>query len=589
MMEREDALMKKLLSLFLTLLLVLPASVPAAAAGERITPTPPDWCPEEEYAVFDGSAAYEKENWEKILLLRETVSEQICYYHTLPEKAKQAYNELFDLAYESPHDPGIIFELGLVELKFWQEEDGKLVSSGSAIGNAKSDAETDQQRYACLLWETRSKLMSRNWPLANRGTFSELLDELTTFPQFSWETLLDSTVIDDQRLQEAREMVYITLDGTFVAPGSVTLYTDLKNPTTELHTAQIRDNRTMVPVRFLAECLGADVTWDEKTQQVTLCRAGDTIVMTLGERLAYRNGSAFEMDTAPYADQGRTYIPLRYMAEFFGQKVEWLPDQRRVVISEDKEAVAPSNLEAWALPMGAMLVKMNRDEPTWFGMLPRTEETTLSGDWRDETHCYPCDRYRGALSRGWGVQSREDLILTVCNMTYGGHNASFQEAAAIANSLTDNEMESPIAQSDEVDAYMWPYTKALSEKWGDRGILCWDLFRMSDLVQWGYTAGYVTYTEALALLEPAATLLCESFSSWDEAYENYLDGYNWWARNNVLGQNVWETERGETYVQMRESEETSYLFDDALFSEGVIPVHGITAQQLLDEAREKNA
>ena len=112
---------------------------------------------------------------------------------------------------------------------------------------------------------------------------------------------------------------------------------------------------------------------------------------------------------------------------------------------------------------------------------------------------------------------------------------------------------------------------------------------MSDLVQWGYTAGYVTYTEALALLEPAATLLCESFSSWDEAYENYLDGYNWWARNNVLGQNVWETERGETYVRMRESEETSYLFDDALFSEGVIPVHGITAQQLLDEAREKNA
>ena len=46
MMEREDALMKKLLSLFLALLLVLPASVPATAAGERITPTPPDWCPE---------------------------------------------------------------------------------------------------------------------------------------------------------------------------------------------------------------------------------------------------------------------------------------------------------------------------------------------------------------------------------------------------------------------------------------------------------------------------------------------------------------------------------------------------------------
>ena len=32
-------------------------------------------------------------------------------------------------------------------------------------------------------------------------------------------------------------------------------------------------------------------------------------------------------------------------------------------------------------------------------------------------------------------------------------------------------------------AYMFPYTKALGEKWGERGILCWDLFRMSNLVQ----------------------------------------------------------------------------------------------------------
>ena len=129
---------------------------------------------------------------------------------------------------------------------------------------------------------------------------------------------------------------------------------------------------------------------------------------------------------------------------------------------------------------------------------------------------------------------------------------------------------------------MFPYTKQLGEKWGDRGILCWDLFRMSSLIQWGYVAGYVTYPEALALLEPAATLLRENFSSWEEAYENYLEGYNWWARNDVLDKDIWETNRGSTY-KMIAADKNYPILDDTLFETGVIPVPGVTAEQLLQE------
>lgn len=82
--------------------------------------------------------------------------------------------------------------------------------------------------------------------------------------------------------------------------------------------------------------------------------------------------------------------------------------------------------------------------------------------------------------------------------------------------------------------------------------------------------------EALALLEPAAQLLRENFSSWDEAYENYLDGYNWWARNNVLGQDVWETDRGRLYREMKADPATAAIFNDSLFQTGVIPVPGLS-------------
>ena len=241
-----------------------------------------------------------------------------------------------------------------------------------------------------------------------------------------------------------------------------------------------------------------------------------------------------------------------------------------------------SNLEAWALAMGAMRAYMDSygagNGSTYFGEVPRRDPmiTDVPGLFR----------YQRELD--WGIHDREELIAVISNMTFHGHNDSFQEAAAIANSLTDAEMEALIAQSSEVDAYMWPYTKALSEKWGDKGILAWDLFRMSNLAQWGYTAGYLTYAEALALVEPAATLLCETFSSWEEAYENYLWGSAWWERIDVealgAGREKSRAEglieplddsvenaayldsfpRGSFYIDLLTDPETAALFDDTL-------------------------
>ena len=166
-------------------------------------------------------------------------------------------------------------------------------------------------------------------------------------------------------------------------------------------------------------------------------------------------------------------------------------------------------------------------------------------------------------------------------MTFYGHNANFLYDVALINSMSAAEYQQVLKNAQGMDTYMFPYTKQLGEKWGDRGILCWDLFRMSNLVQWGYLAGYLTYPEALALLEPAVTLLHDNFKNWDEAYENYLDGYNWWARNNVLGKNVWETYRGEIYQNMKKNEETAALFNNGLFKTPVKGVPNLTAEQLL--------
>lgn len=365
--------------------------------------------------------------------------------------------------------------------------------------------------------------------------------------------------------------------------GQVTLYLDGSPVIAAFEVPpEIKDGRTMIPIRALAEPLGADVGWDQAARQVTLERAGVTIVMTVDSTTAYVNGEAVEMDVAPYITNGRTLIPARYVGEFFGQTVEWDGEKRQVKVTEDKSVVGDSNLERWAIPMGAIQQGLNEGSHRWFAYKRAflVSSYTPNGGFGSK-EVLPVERCRDMLSYAWDIDSREELILTVCSMTYHGHNDSFFEAVELCNSLTPAEYNE-IVSGGGTDAYMFRYTKQLSEKWGDRGILCWDLFRMSSLIQFGYTAGYVTYAEALALLEPAATLLCENFSSWEEAFENYLEGYNWWARNDVLDKNIWETSRGTSYGIIAADKNYNTL-DDSLFETGVIPVPGVTAERLLAE------
>lgn len=81
--------------------------------------------------------------------------------------------------------------------------------------------------------------------------------------------------------------------------------------------------RTMVPVRVLAESFGAEVTFDEEAQTVTIVDGDTTIVMSVGSTEYTINGEAAEaMDTAPViGSDNRTYVPVRFVAEGLGYEV----------------------------------------------------------------------------------------------------------------------------------------------------------------------------------------------------------------------------------------------------------------------------
>ena len=87
----------------------------------------------------------------------------------------------------------------------------------------------------------------------------------------------------------------------------------------------IKNSRTMLPVRFVAENLGATVGWDAATQTVSITGADVTIEIVIGATTAKVNGSVIALDSPAYIDvtNNRTYLPVRVVAENLGATVAW--------------------------------------------------------------------------------------------------------------------------------------------------------------------------------------------------------------------------------------------------------------------------
>ena len=92
--------------------------------------------------------------------------------------------------------------------------------------------------------------------------------------------------------------------------------------------------RTYTPARFVAESLGAKVVWDEKTRTVTITKDDVKIILTIDSTTAYVSGTKVQMDASAFIADGRTYTPVRFVAEQLGASVEWDEEARTVTIAK---------------------------------------------------------------------------------------------------------------------------------------------------------------------------------------------------------------------------------------------------------------
>ncbi len=99
---------------------------------------------------------------------------------------------------------------------------------------------------------------------------------------------------------------------------------------------------TMVPVRIIAEELGSKVTWNQEAQKVTITKNTQKIEMVINQLTATVNGDKYKLDSAPLLIEGNTLLPVRFIAENMGIDVSWNDVKRAVYLNEKVAQTTPT-------------------------------------------------------------------------------------------------------------------------------------------------------------------------------------------------------------------------------------------------------
>ena len=100
----------------------------------------------------------------------------------------------------------------------------------------------------------------------------------------------------------------------------------------------IDDGTTLIPIRAIGEMLDSDVKWDQENGIAYVSKGDKTIKLYTGTTTAYVNDTPYELEVSAEVVNGRTLVPLRFVAEAFDMSVIW-HGERRMVELIDKYSV----------------------------------------------------------------------------------------------------------------------------------------------------------------------------------------------------------------------------------------------------------
>lgn len=276
-----------------------------------------------------------------------------------------------------------------------------------------------------------------------------------------WNTQTDNALAAD-----GETVITLQIDNPEMTVGDDTLAID------DSGTAPvIVDDRTLVPVRAIIEAVGGTVEWDADTRTVALTYGSDEIRLIIDSTTAYLNDEAQTLDVAPVIINDRTMLPIRFIAESLGFIVDWDGDEQIITITVPADEAAatdePTETEDTTVTSEAELAVLNglehrtdvEDDPVVYFT------SDISSDAMMEIYSYlgfePEGNVAIKLSTGEAGNTHyldpnliKDLVQSVdgtiveCNTAYGGSRAS----TAVHMQTAEDHGFTAIADVDIMDA-----------------------------------------------------------------------------------------------------------------------------------------
>lgn len=128
----------------------------------------------------------------------------------------------------------------------------------------------------------------------------------------------DETEKPEEQTENGGELTVISDGGklTVTVNGAVVEFPDAQPFIDE-------NERTQIPIRAVAEALDCDVDWNEETKTVTITKDEMMIIIVIGNSLMQAGEKTVLMDTTACIVDERTYIPVRFVGEVLGMEVSW--------------------------------------------------------------------------------------------------------------------------------------------------------------------------------------------------------------------------------------------------------------------------
>ncbi|MCL2387603.1 MAG: stalk domain-containing protein [Defluviitaleaceae bacterium] len=185
------------------------------------------------------------------------------------------------------------------------------ISLPTEISNPTVWAETDGQRVEIPSQYSNNTV---TFTVSNLGVFAIGQAEPVTEPPALPPVIPPATILPEPSPQPIMRLVI-----------GQTVFTQHGSQQLSDAAPFIHEGRTMVPIRIIAETLGAEIDWNNDTRTVELTRHGATLQIVIDQPLPSDMGTAVIVEN-------RTFVPVRYVSEMLGATIRWDGDNSAVYI-----------------------------------------------------------------------------------------------------------------------------------------------------------------------------------------------------------------------------------------------------------------